>query len=270
MNSSQHAQFSGTIPALYDRHLGPVIFEPYARDMAARLPARPGLRVLEVAAGTGIVTRRLLERLSADGELVATDLNAGMIEHARASLPADTRVTFRTADAQALPFDDASFDVYTMQFGIMFMPDKALALREARRVLKPGGTLLVNAWDSFARNPFGRIADHVVHRAFPEDPPTFYRTPFGDHDPIEHRQRTEAAGFHDVSVEGVACESHAESAAHFAVGLVRGNPIAIAIEERGRLSHAEVEQFVAESLRAELGDLPMRSPLHAWVVTATA
>lgn len=270
MSQSQHASFSGSIPALYDRHLGPVIFEPYARDLATRLPVHDDVRVLELAAGTGIVTRRMLDVLPATGRLVATDLNQPMLDHARSVLPADPRLAFRAADAQALPFPDASFDAVVMQFGIMFVPDKPLALREARRVLQPGGKLILSAWDTFERNPFGRIANQVAEAVFPEDPPTFYRVPFGDPDPVEHRTRTEAAGFREVSVDGVAFEGTAVSAEDFAIGLVRGNPIVLAIEERGEVPPAEVERRVAEALRRELGDRPVRTPLHAWVLTATA
>ncbi len=270
MTNTQHASFTGGIPTAYDRHLGPVIFEPYARDLARRIPIHEGVRVLETACGTGIVTRRMLDHLPTSGRLVATDLNQAMVDFAKAALPHDLRLEWRTADAQSLPFPDASFDAYVMQFGIMFVPDKLRAIKEAKRVLKPGGKLLLSSWDSFAKNPFGRITDQVLKSAFPEDPPTFYRTPFGDHDPAEHQRRVEAAGFHDVKVEAVAFESMAESAEDFAKGLVRGNPVSIAIGERGGATHEEVEKLVVAALRRELGDRPVRNMLHAWVVSATA
>ena len=270
MTQAQHAQFTGDVPAFYDRHLGPVIFEPYARDLARRFPTTENLRVLETACGTGIVTRRVLDRLPSSAKLTATDLNQAMIDHASAARPADPRLEWRTADAQQLPFPDGAFGALFMQFGIMFVPDKPLALREAKRVLAPGGRLLLNAWDSFEHNAFGRITNDVLHRLFPKDPPTFYLTPFGDHDPEEHRRRTQAAGFRDVSVEGVGFETVSESAEHFAIGLVRGNPVAQKIAELGTVSRAEVEKAVAEELRREMGDRPARTSIRAWVVTATA
>ncbi|HXA72004.1 MAG TPA: class I SAM-dependent methyltransferase, partial [Stellaceae bacterium] len=137
--------FAGSIPALYDRHLGPMLFEPYALDMAERVARLAPKRVLEIAAGTGIVTRALSQKLPTV-PIVATDLNQPMLDHAAARLSSE-RITWRQADAQALPFDDASFDVLVCQFGVMFFPDKAKAFSEARRVLAPGGRFLFNVWD---------------------------------------------------------------------------------------------------------------------------
>ena len=267
MSNTQHTSFTGSIPALYDRHLGPVLFEPYARDLAGRMPAHEGARILETACGTGVATRRMLERLPASARLVATDLNEGMLDRAREALGRDPRVEWRVADAQQLPFPEGSFDAIAMQFGIMFVLDKPLALREALRVLRSGGRLVYNAWESFDKNAFGRIANNVVKSVFPVDPPTFYMTPFGDHDPAEHARRAQAAGFHEVKVENVSFESLSESAEHFAVGLIRGNPVSVAISERG-VAHEVVERRVADALRRELGDRPVRASLRAWVITA--
>jgi ubiquinone/menaquinone biosynthesis C-methylase UbiE len=268
MPLEQHTRFIGSIPAFYDLHLGPVVFEPYARDLARRVQLTGAARVLETACGTGIVTRRMLERLPANAATTATDLNQDMVDYARAKLGADPRVTWRSADAQRLPFADAGFDAVVMQFGMMFVPDKVQALREARRVLRPGGSFVFSVWDAFARNPFGRITHEVGASLFPEAPPAFYLTPFGDHDPEAHASRAKAAGFADVTVEGVAFEGLGESAEDFAAGLIRGNPIALDIAGRGTVPCEEVERRLTEALRRELGDRPVRTPLHAWVVTA--
>ena len=270
MPSTQHASFSGSIPLHYDRHLGPVLFEPYARDLARRIPTHVGVRVLETACGSGIVTRRMLERLPESAKLVATDLHQTMVDHAREAIGDDPRVEWRTADALQLPFPDASFDAVAMQFGIMFLPDKPLGLHEARRVLKAGGRLVFNAWDSFAKNAFGRIANDVMVAMFPDDPPSFYLTPFGDHDPEAHAARARAAGFREVSVEGVGFESMGESAESFAKGLVRGQPLLLEVRERGTVTIEALESRLADALRRELGDRPVRACLHAWVVTAKA
>src|SRR4051812_29187661 len=122
--------FSGSIPSLYDRYLGPLIFEPYAQEVARRLSALNVQRVLETAAGTGIVTRALVRALPSNVSIVATDLNQPMLDHAAAQLPSD-RVSWQKADALALPFSDAAFDAVICQFGAMFFPDKQQAYSEA-------------------------------------------------------------------------------------------------------------------------------------------
>ena len=137
------AVFSGSIPSLYDRYLGPVVFEPYAQDLANRLSTLNAERVLETAAGTGIVTRALVSSLAPNVNIVATDLNQPMLDHA-AKAVSSSRVSWQKVDAQALPFPDGTFDAVVCQFGVMFFPDKQQAYREARRVLKPGGHFIFN------------------------------------------------------------------------------------------------------------------------------
>src|SRR5712671_526078 len=147
-SQTRHTQFTASIPENYDRYLGPVIFDPYARDLAQRL-GRPGpKRVLVTACGSGIVTRRLLEALAPDAALVATDLNADMLDHARAAIGEDSRLSWEVADMCDLNFESGSFDAVVCQFGVMFAPDKAAAFREAQRVLMTGGRFLFNVWDA--------------------------------------------------------------------------------------------------------------------------
>jgi len=259
--------FVGSIPALYDRHLGPVLFEPYARDLARRLP-RGAATILEVAAGTGRVTRQLLAALPPGATVLATDLNDAMIARATEVI-ADPRVTWQAADAQALPVADASFDVVVCQFGLMFMPDKPRALSEMRRALRPAGTLLLNTWDLLARNPMTEVLHAHAMAAFPADPPTFMLTPFSMPDPVVLRELVIGAGFSDVRVDTVAAIADASSAADLAIGLVRGNPLWNQLVERS-IDAPAFERSLVEQLIRRFGDQPCRSPLSAHVVTAVA
>ncbi|HEV8703273.1 MAG TPA: methyltransferase domain-containing protein [Candidatus Polarisedimenticolia bacterium] len=265
-----NAHFTGSIPENYDRHLGPVLFEPYARDLARRLPAAEGTRVLEIACGTGIVTRQLRERLPAGARLVATDLNQPMIDHARRRLEGVRGIDWQQADACALPFPDKSFDVVVCQFGLMFVPDKPLALKEARRVLADGGTLLLSVWDSLEKNTFAKIAHEKIASFFPSDPPTFYQVPFSLHDMDALQEMASGAGFTEVRIDPVAFQGESPTARELATGLVEGNPVGSAIRERNIVPVADVISAVALTVAKQFGDRPVRIPLHAFVMTARA
>lgn len=265
-----HAHFAGSIPETYHRHLGPLLFEPYAADLAGRLEltAREAPRVLELAAGTGILTRRLRERLPAGASLVATDLNEPMLAVARANLGDTAGVAWRQADASELPFAAETFDAVVCQFGLMFFPDRARAAREAARVLKPGGQFLFNVWDSLERNPLGRIAHETIAGFFPSEPPDFYKVPFGLYDLSASQALLESAGFEEVRAVTVPFVAQAPSAEHAAIGLVRGNPILLAIRERGMAEPDEIVASVAAALAKAFGDWPLRVPMQAHVFTA--
>lgn len=265
-----NAHFTGSIPENYDRHLGPVLFEPYARDLARRVPAGEGTRVLEMACGTGIVTRHLRERLPADCRFVATDLNQPMIDHARRKLQGVQGIDWQQADACALPFPDKSFDSVVCQFGLMFVPDKPQALREAKRVLADGGTLLLSVWDSLERNTFARVAHERIGSFFPSDPPTFYQVPFSLHRTDALKEMAGGAGFTDSRIDAVSFQGESPSARELATGLVEGNPSGTVIRERQVAPLAEIIEAVALAVAKQFGDRPVRIPLHAFVLTARA
>ncbi|MFC7538834.1 class I SAM-dependent methyltransferase [Siccirubricoccus deserti] len=260
------AGFIGSIPEEYDRGLGPIIFADYAADLARRVAASRPSRVLETAAGTGIVTRLLRDLLPADAHLTATDLNSPMLAVARGKFRPDELVEFRPADATALPFPDGAFDAVACQFGVMFFPDKAASFREARRVLAPGGRYLFSVWDAHAHNPFGRSCTRW-RAPSSSDPPGFHAVPFSYHriDPV--KEALEGTGFGGIRVDVVRLEKEIPSTAAFARGLVLGNPLVEQIRARGGDPDRVVEAVV-EALRREFGPDPGRMLLQAIVFEA--
>jgi ubiquinone/menaquinone biosynthesis C-methylase UbiE len=263
----QHAAFVGSIPENYDRHLGPALFEPYAADLAGRLTLDGKASLLELACGTGIVTRRLRDRFP-DAKITATDLNEAMLTYAAHKFAHEDRIEWRQADMTALPFADESFDAVVCQFGLMFVPDKAAAFREARRVLRDEGTFLFSVWDSIKHNDLARVAHETIASFFERDPPDFYEVPFSLHDRDALRTQLEGAGFRDVNLETVSLPCVSPSAAEAARGLIEGNPVAAAIRERAEASPAEIERAVARALAARFGDAPVRCRMRAVICAA--
>lgn len=266
--TTQHTAFVGSIPEKYDEHLGPLFFHDYARDLAGRVDSAAGGPVLETACGTGISTEYLREALPQARTIVATDLNEPMLDFARSRRGGLAGVRFEQADAGELPYPDQSFDALVCQFGIMFFPDKACALREAARVLGPSGQLLFNVWDSLDHNPVPRIAHRAIGRFFQGDPPSFLQTPFGFHEVDSILALLAEAGFEDVDVDVVPTVVERPSARGLAIGLVQGNPGILEIRERANAPPEEIVEAVAEALRSELGDAPVRAPLQAIVLSA--
>jgi SAM-dependent methyltransferase len=265
--SNSNASFTGMVPSFYDQGLGPMFFEPYARDLAGRVAAGRGAWILETASGTGIVTRHLLERLPADAHLIATDLNDAMLTIARERLT-DPRVQWQTADACSLPFDSDRFDAVVCQFGVMFFADKSCAMRDARRVLRPGGRFLFNVWDSLAQNPIANAAHEVAASFYHTNPPAFYTVPFGFYDRSVIEQLLTDAGFVNLTVDAVDIVGVSETPELAAKGLVFGTPLNTAIQERGTVDGQVIMHAVAARLAHEGGAAPMRLPMRALVFTA--
>lgn len=261
--ADRDAAFVGSIPEKYDRYLGPLFFHEYADEMAARLPVRPGIRVLETACGTGIVTERLLSRLAGAGHLVATDLNEPMLRYAAGRLAPREGLEWRQADATKLPFEDRSFDALVCQFGFMFFPDKPAGAREVFRVLRPGGRALISVWGRLEDNPTPRITHETVGTFFPTDPPKFYAVPFSMHDPAGLAGMLTGAGFEDVRWDRLDRVGSSPSADQAVIGLIEGNPIYDAIMERRPAALADIKAALARNLIAALGDQPLKAPLRA-------
>jgi SAM-dependent methyltransferase len=260
--------FAGSIPALYDRHLGPMLFEPYALDMAERAARLVPNRILEIAAGTGIVTRALSGALPAV-PIVATDLNQPMLDHAAARISGES-ITWRQADAQSLPFEDAGFDVVICQFGVMFFPDKETAFAEAKRVLRPGGHYFFSVWDRIDENEAGDLVSRAVASLFPQDPPGFLaRTPYGYHDLAAIGNMLRRCGFSAIRSETVAKRGRAASPRDPAIGLCQGSPLRSEIEARDKSRLEEATDAATEAVAGRFGRGPIDTKIQAHLITAT-
>ena len=264
MEADRNVLFQGTVPKNYDRYLGSVIFEPFARDIAQRLVDRNVQSLLEIACGTGIVTRRLRDRLPFSTEIIATDLNPDMFEFAKSKFKNGENLRWQQADASALPFPNGSFDAVVCQFGLMFVPDKAAAVRESYRVLRKGGVFLFNVWDSFDANPFAQIAHTTIASFFDHDPPKFYELPFGFYDSELIRKLLRDAGFAKIESFSETKPCRSRTASEFATGLVRGNPVDAEATDRG-VDPEDLIKAIAKRLSERFGAAPVESTMRAIV-----
>lgn len=269
MSRNTDTNFTGSVPHHYDEGLGPHIFVDYAKDLASRAAMLGGADIVEIAAGTGISSRALRDTMPVTSHLTVTDLNAPMLDIARAKFSESEDVRFQVADAMAMPFEESKFDLAVSQCGVMFFPDRVTAYRDIRRVLRPGGHFLFNVWGPMARNPFAETAHGVGVKLFPENPPGFYKAPFGYHDRAQIAKDLADAGFDSVTIEDVPLDKTVTDWALFARGLVLGNPIAEEVFARG-VDPADVIVKVEAALSTRFGAAPSRMPLLATVIHARA
>jgi SAM-dependent methyltransferase len=264
---NMNANFNGSIPEYYDACLGPAWFDAFAVDLARRLPSKPGGDVLEIGCGTGLLTRRLRERLVPDVRLVATDLSGAMLDCARDKLGDLKGIEWREADAGALPFGVAEFDAVVCGFGLMFVPDRQAALRQVHRVLKAGGLFLFNVWDAIERNPHAAAASAVLAELFAGDEQMRFDTPYEMHDPALLRRLLAGAQFGDVKIETKRLQLDRVSARTLATGQIRGSPRSLLVEQRG-VAVDEVVDRLTDALVKIGGADPYRGPAQAVVVEA--
>ncbi len=262
------AKFTGDIPAKYDRGLGPVLFVPYAEDLAARVSAAGGGTVLELAAGTGILAERLAKSLGSGVTVIATDLNDAMLDIARRRT-SGLNVKTQVVDACQIPFGDETFAAIVCQFGVMFFPDKIVSFKEARRVLQEGGTYFFNVWETREHNDFARCVRDVLNAMFKGSPPKFYDVPFGYADTDVVTGHLREAGFEKIRFERVTKECSGESAEAFCEGLIEGNPVVVEIQALGENAIANAKAELMRRFTSEYGDKPFISKMQAIVYEVT-
>lgn len=259
--------YSGSVPDYYDNCLGPAWFDAFATDLAQRLPTNPRGDVLEIACGTGLVTRRLREHLDAGVRLVATDLSKAMLDYARGKVGDSHRIEWLEADAVYLPFDGREFAAVVCGFGFMFVPDKSAAFRETGRVLKEGGTLLFDVWDRIEENLHHAACAEVIEGMFPGDEEVRFRFPYEMYDPSLLRRLLAETDFDVVNIEKKRFPVDRVSARTIATGQVRGTPRSLLIEKRGA-SLDEVVEKVTKALTRIGGADPYRGFAQAVMVEA--
>ena len=261
--------FAGSIPENYDRYMVPLIFAPYAADMARRAAFLSPKAVLETAAGSGVVTRALAPGLPRDASYVVTDLNQPMLDYAASRLAPDSRIRWRQADALALPLENATVDLVCCQFGAMFFPDRIAGYREARRVLKPGGQFLFNVWDRIEENVCANEVTNALAEIFPNDPPRFLaRTPHGYHDTALIRRELEEVGFSRVVIETRAEQSRASSPRIPAVAYCQGTVLRSEIEARDAGKLEAATDHAASAIAARHGSGAVAAKIQAHVIVA--
>ncbi len=261
--------FAGSVPKLYNTYLVPLIFEPYAADLANRLSLRHLSSVLEIAAGTGVLTRALAAALPDSVSIIATDLNQAMLEQATAVVGTKRTVEWRQADAMQLPFPDETFDAVVCQFGVMFFPDKSKAFSEARRVLKRGGVFIFNVWDRISENEFAETITAALESLFADDPPRFLaRTPHGYYNHRVIEQDLKNGGFaRSPQIETVTARSRASSSGIPALAYCHGTPLKNEIETRDASRLDEATNVAAEAIAKRFGRDDIEGKIQAHIVT---
>jgi ubiquinone/menaquinone biosynthesis C-methylase UbiE len=260
--------FTGSVPANYDKYLGPLLFEPYALDMAGRLQNDRLQKVLELACGTGRVTKHLLPLIAAEGTLVATDLNADMLAVAQTKID-DNRVQWQVVDAQELPFENGVFDHVICQFGVMFFPDKPKAFAETYRVLQPGGKFLFNVWDELKYNPYADTIRKVMDDMYKENAPDFFqKVPHGFFDKDEIEKKVLAAGFQNIKFDVVQKTSGFSNVDEFITGFVDGSPLRSFLMDKPAPEQNDLRQKLREALSAQSEQYGAHVPLQAISIEA--
>jgi ubiquinone/menaquinone biosynthesis C-methylase UbiE len=260
---------TGSVPQIYDRLLVPMIFAPCARDLAQRIKAWQPRNLLETAAGTGAVTGALASELPESTQIAATDLNEPMLAQAKTHLADKPQIKWQQADALALPFEDASFDIVVCQFGAMFFPDRVKGYAEARRMLRPGGHFVFNVWDRIEENDFANVVHQTLEQVFPDNPPQFMaRTPHGYHDAVRIRADLMEAGFTEIAIDTIAHRSRANSPRDPATAFCQGTPMRSEIEARGAPGLETATQQCADALARRFGNGPIEGRIQALVISA--
>ena len=259
--------FAGSVPQNYETYLGPLFFEPYALDLVERIQNTGLENILEIACGTGRVTKHLASKLSPTTALIATDLNKDMLRVAE-SIVTSKNIKWQVADAHELPFEGDTFDLVICQYGVMFFQDKPKALREINRVLKPGGNFIFNTWNELQYNALSQMAQTVLEEVYPNDPPRFLeKGPYSFYNQEPIKALLTEAGFSNISIELVAKTGLAATPEDAVNGILDGTPNFGYIAERD-IPPSIAKEKLKTLLTYHYGSKNLQLPMQAFVVEA--
>jgi ubiquinone/menaquinone biosynthesis C-methylase UbiE len=265
MNQHTHnPRTSGSIPENYQRYFVPSIGGPVAEDLLAHAGLRPGERVLDVACGTGVVTRLAAEQT---GAATGLDVNPGMLAVARAETPSHLSVDWHEASAESMPFTDQSFDVVLCQMGLQFFPGKLAALREMRRVLKTGGRILITV-PGPKPAPFADFTDALARDISPEAA-SFGDLVFSMHDADEIAELLRSAGFREVNVQAEPKSLHVPPPVDFLWQYVHSTPLAMTVGQASDSQRDALERDVSEKWQRFVTNGSMTFEVGMTTATAT-
>lgn len=252
----------------YDHFLGPLYFEPYAIEVAKRIDPSPVSVALEIAAGTGRVTRHIRERIATSARLIASDINEEMLAEAKNKL-GHLDIDWQNIDAQQLPFEDNSIDLVVCCFGYMFVPDKPKAFAEAYRVLKPGGVLLFTTWDKLEHNAVSYASRLLAEKYLGGPLPDSYNLAVSMSDEADIRSLLEEAGFSKISAEKSAQLSVCPTAKEAAAGLVEGGFVFKEIRQSHPGWIDKIKAELEKELSEKFGAAPMSAPMSSVICKAS-
>jgi ubiquinone/menaquinone biosynthesis C-methylase UbiE len=269
-NATPTQQFYNTTATdaeLYDQYLGPMFFEPYAIEIASRIEPSSTQVALELAAGTGRVTRHLRHRLSLPAKLIASDISEDMLRVAKEKLK-DENIDWQIIDAQQLPFETNSIDLVVCCFGLMFVPDRLKAVSEVYRVLRTGGMFIFSTWDKLETVGASSVYRNIVKQYLTGPLPPSYDLPTSMHDESIIKPLLLDAGFSKISIEKVSKQSYCSSAKEAAEGLTMRGAIYHEIMSRNPESIGEIKNLVEKELSEKYGAAPMIAPMSAVISQA--
>lgn len=262
-------RYGGSAAEIYERHMVPAIFGPWAEDLLALATPKPGERVLDVACGTGIVARLVVQRVGPNGTVVGLDLNPGMLAVARTiPVPHAAQIEWREGNVSAIPFPDATFDLALCQQGLQFFPDRLAALREMRRVLVRGGRLALSVWRPMQHSPGFAALATALGRFIAPEAAAIMQGPFALGSADDLRILMTDAGFVDVVVQPAAKALRFPSPEEFVGRYVAATPLAAVVAKANDDARAALTTEVGASLKSYVDHQGLAFPIETHLVLA--